>query len=480
MPLAFSPYHFSVFVIFSLAYLFHTILKSTFRQSVSAAYFFGLGMFGFGINWLHVSINLYGGFSLPSSLLLTFIFISIIALYPALFAFLYKLLSADYKDNAGLLVLMPVLWTLVEWFRSKFLVEFPWLNIGYSQIDTPIAALAPIFGIYGLSWFTAFSAAALVCFFSVSRSMKTALFGVLLLTVFVLNILRDVHWTVEQTDEIAFAMVQGAIPQRQKWQLDQRERIVEFYDLLSDKYPHQELLIWPETAIPGFYHQMQGFIQRLEQKAATQQRDYLVGVPFDEGPAGGMYNGIAVIGSSDDIYYKRHLVPFGEYMPLRNWLSPLGKLLAIPMSDFSAGQAIKPLISAVDKMIGVSICYEGIFGEEIIQALPEADLLVNISDDSWFGDSIGPHQHLQMIRMRALETGRYMLRATNTGISAIIDENGHIIETAPQFIPYVLRGKAKLFSGSTPYARFGNGLVIIPAWILLLVMQVRLIRRNTG
>jgi apolipoprotein N-acyltransferase len=183
------------------------------------------------------------------------------------------------------------------------------------------------------------------------------------------------------------------------------------------------------------------------------------------------YNSIMVIGDKPDIYHKRHLVPFGEYLPLDRWLRPLLDFIQIPMSDFSAGQAARPLIRAGGIPLGVSICYEDVFGEEVIEALPEAQLLLNVSNDAWFGDSLAPHQHLQMARMRALETGRYMLRATNNGISAIIDEKGKIVSQLPQFEARALEGKARLFTGATPYVRYGN-YVIVSLCLLVLVMAV--------
>jgi apolipoprotein N-acyltransferase len=204
-------------------------------------------------------------------------------------------------------------------------------------------------------------------------------------------------------------------------------------------------------------------------KARNKNSDYVVGIPFKDLASNKFYNGITVIGSSNDSYYKQHLVPFGEYLPFDAWIRPILDLMKIPMSDFSPGAKKKPVIHAANEIIGVSICYEDVFGEEVIAALPEAAILVNISNDAWFGDSIAPHQHLQMARMRALETGRYMLRSTNTGVSAIINEKGVITASSPQFVPHVISDNAKTFEGLTPYARFGNSPVIVTAFLVLLI-----------
>ena len=203
--------------------------------------------------------------------------------------------------------------------------------------------------------------------------------------------------------------------------------------------------------------------------ARAAQFTYLTGVPFYDLDEQKFYNGIAVIGDHHDRYYKKHLVPFGEYLPFDAWLRPLLEFINIPMSNFSRGPHVKPIVQAAGEVIGVSVCYEDTFGEEVIMALPEAGVLVNISNDAWFGDSIAPHQHLQMARMRALETGRYMLRATNTGISAIINEKGDILDRSPLFKPYTLSGNAKIFSGLTPYAKFGDTPVIIFSLLSVLI-----------
>ena len=281
--------------------------------------------------------------------------------------------------------------------------------------------------------------------------------------------LNGINWTTEKDNVISVALIQGAIPQEIKWKPDQRQRTLDLYLSLSDQYRDSQLIIWPETAIPILHHQAKEFIQQLADEAKNHNHDYLVGIPFKDLDSNRFYNGITVIGSNNDTYYKQHLVPFGEYLPFDKWLTPILNLMKIPMSDFSAGQNRKPVVRAANEIIGVSICYEDVFGEEIIAALPDATILVNISNDAWFGDSIAPHQHLQMARMRALETGRYMLRATNTGVSAIINEKGVITASSPQFIPHVTSDKVKPFEGLTPYARFGNLPVITVAFLLLLI-----------
>jgi len=185
------------------------------------------------------------------------------------------------------------------------------------------------------------------------------------------------------------------------------------------------------------------------------------------------YNSMVALGETTDFYHKRHLVPFGEFIPFKSVIGSVLDILQIPMSDFSSGEQEKPILTIANNKAGISICYEDAFGEEVIDALPEASLLVNVSNDAWFGDSLAPHQHLQIARMRALETGRPMLRATNTGISAIIDERGNITSTSPQFKLHVLKSIVQPMQGETPYVKWGNWFIIILSLALLGLIRLR-------
>lgn len=468
LPLAFSPYHYPTIAICSLTCLFYIVRNSTPKNAFLYGYCFGFGMFGIGINWLHISINLFGGVNLIGALLITFTLVAFMSLYPALVTYVSQRFLA-MKNLIHFVITISTLWTLAEWFRSWLFTGFPWLNIGYSQIDTLFSAIAPILGVYGVSWFTALFAAMLAALFSTSHKNKLFIIITLLISSVYLNTLNSINWTTEKDHELSVALVQGAIPQEIKWKPEQKQKTLDLYLSLSERTLDSQLVIWPETAIPVLYHQAQEFLQQMADMTKSQNRNYLVGIPFRDANSKKFYNGITVIGNNNDTYYKQHLVPFGEYLPFDKWLRPVLNFFHIPVPDFSQGPDRKPIVSAANEIIGVSICYEGVFGEEIITALPEATLLVNISNDAWFGDSIAPHQHLQMARMRALETGRYMLRATNTGVSAIIDEKGNITASSPQFIPHVINDTIKTFEGLTPYARFGNWPVITTAFLLLLI-----------
>ena len=289
----------------------------------------------------------------------------------------------------------------------------------------------------------------------------------------VLYLMDDIDWTTREPDTMNIALIQGGIPQAEKWKPQNRLYTRELYLELTKPYLHGDLIIWPETAVPSYLHNAADFIRPVQEIISQHQVDLITGIPIKNNTDHRYYNSVISISDHSQRYDKRHLVPFGEYIPVPALLVPLFKFLEIPMSDFSPGNSGKPVLTIRNRTIGVSICYEDVFGEEVIDALPDADILVNVSNDAWFGDSAAPHQHLQMSRLRALETGRYMLRATNTGISAIIDHRGKIIARTGQFVADSLSGEVLLFSGSTPYARWGNKIVLIPVLLLLLYLFIK-------
>jgi apolipoprotein N-acyltransferase len=469
LPLAYAPYNLVLVGFIAPAILFYIWYDATPKTAFLTGYVFGLGMFGTGVNWIHISINLFGGVNLIGAYFLTYILVAFLAIYPALAGFISRKYCKD-NNYLGLLVLMPAVWTLAEWFRSWILTGFPWLNLGYSQTDTSFAGFAPIFGVYAISWLVCTCAALIVLLFMVSLRLKAVIILTIIFIWALTVSLQSIQWTTPDPEKRSVALIQAAIPQELKWSPDLQQHTLNLYLSLTDPFWGNDLVIWPETAIPMFYDQAAATIlESLQSQATTYNTDILTGIPTRDTDSRKYYNSIIVIGSSNDIYNKRHLVPFGEYLPADRWLRPLLIKLQIPISSFSPGSG-EPLIYAAGIPIGVSICYEDVFGEEIIDALPEAKLLVNVSNDAWFGDSMAPHQHLQMARMRSIETGRYMLRTTNTGISAIIDESGNIVSRTGQFKPEVISGSIELFNGMTPYATYGNTPVILFQFLLCFII----------
>ena len=468
LPLAYAPYNIAPVAFISAAILFYLWYDASPKTSFVTGYIFGFCMFGTGVNWLHISINLFGGVNLAGAYLVTYLLVAFLALYPASAGYISRK-CGNNNQYLCLLVLMPAVWTLAEWCRSWIFTGFPWLNLGYSQTDTLLAGFAPVFGVYAVTWLVCTCAALVVALFKVPLRLK----GVVALAIICIwtsaVAVHGIKWTKAVAGQRSVALVQGAIPQELKWDPDLQQHTLNLYLSLTDPFWGNDLVIWPETAIPMFYHQATSVLESLRTQAITYGTDVITGIPSQDTDSRKYYNSIIVVGSNNEIYNKRHLVPFGEYLPLEEWLRPLLNMLHIPISSFSPGSG-RPLVHAAGIPIGVSICYEDVFGEEIIDALPEAELLVNISNDAWFGDSLAPHQHLQMARMRAIETGRYMLRATNTGASAIIDEGGKIVSSSVQFKPEAISGNVKLFTGMTPYAKYGNMPVILFEFLLCLVI----------
>lgn len=478
LPFAFSPYDQHVLAILSPALLFHALLKATPPRAFTYGYLFGLGMFGAGVNWLHISIHLFGGVNLAGSLLLTFILVAYLALYPALVGYLARRIPArsEFSLLAGML---PALWMLAEWVRTWMLTGFPWLHLGYSQIDTPLAGLAPVAGVFGLSWGLAAVAGGLAAIRLCKRAGRFAVAAGIGLLVLAGWAVGKHDWTRSTEPGFPVTVVQGAVPQDMKWRAEFREQSLERYRTLTEPHWHSRIIVWPETAIPAFSHQVEVFLNQLKSQAEAHGTDLYVGLPVSSRDGHRYYNSLLLLNSAGGIYNKRHLVPFGEYLPMKAWLADLVRFLQIPMSDFSPGDQDRALLIGNNAVAGISICYEDTFGEEVIQALPEAEILINVSNDAWFGDSAAPHQHLQMARMRALETGRYLLRATNTGVSAIIDQKGTIVRHSAQFQPATITAEVKLYEGLTPYASLGNLPVIIAALLtVLLSARLRRITRD--
>ena len=475
MPLAFAPFGWFSLALFAPAVLFALWQTASPRQAFWQGYVFGLGMFGFGVYWVYISIHVYGHSPLPLAVGVMLLFVSFLALFPALAGYLATR-GFQPLGGARLVGVMPAIWVAMELIRGWFLTGFPWLSLGYSQIDSLLAWWAPVVGSYGVSFVTVLSAGFLTLLLSArdnARWLGGLGLGVLFAAGFLLG---RVEWTMPAGEALRVSIVQGNIDQARKWVPAQRDPTLETYLSLSrqewqDPDWRPALIIWPETAIPAFYHEVaETFLPALEREVQQAGVSLVAGIPVLERSDLQYYNALMSLGGDRAFYYKQHLVPFGEYLPLRNLLGTLLQVMPLPVADFSAGRPDQAPLRAAGYPVGSSICYEVIFGKAIAAALPEAAWLVNVSNDGWFGDSPAPHQHLEMARMRALETGRYLLRATNTGISALIDPLGQVLARSPQFETAVVRGTIRPYAGATPYVRFGDYPVILLAIGILLVM----------
>lgn len=475
LPLAFAPFNWAVLAIPLLA--FYLGLPDIHRpgRTFLHGYLFGVGCFGIGVNWVHISIHEYGGTPLAAAMLVAALLVAFLALFPALAAWL----SVRLVPRPGwqrYMLIGPAAWVLAEWVRGWIFTGFPWLLAGYSQLDTPLSGYATIVGVYGVGLLLMMTAGALTAGITARTLPQRFTVLVVVMTLWLGGaMLQHREWSHSSGQPLDVSLIQGNISQDHKWQKAWQVATLERYLTLTrqewdDPDWKADLVIWPETAIPAFYHQIeQGFLPQLRSETRQAGSELLTGIPVLDRQHWKYYNAVMEVGGDDAFYYKRHLVPFGEYLPLREWLGGLLQVMPLPVADFSTGTADQPLLHVDGHPVGVSICYEVIFGEEVIDTLPEAELLVNVSNDAWFGDSLAPHQHLQMARMRALETGRDMLRATNTGITAVIDQHGGILERGPQFEVAVVRASVQPRQGETPYVKWGNTVVLAAVGILLLL-----------
>jgi len=379
-----------------------------------------------------------------------------------------------------LLAVYPASWLLMEWLRGILLTGFPWLNLGASQTDTWLAGWMAVVGEYGVTLLLGISAGALVSLFRFQSGYRWPVAVALLLVLWISGwALQQQSWT-ETSGSLSVSLVQGNTPQEIKWDPDARTKILNSYLILSEDVWKRDLVIWPETAIPAFPQDIKRFMEGMDELAKQTGSDVITGIPMVEN--GKYYNAIITLGSESGRYYKRHLVPFGEYIPLRSAFGSLLDLLHVPMSDFSTGRMNQPPLKVAGYLAGLSICYEIAFSSVIRAQLPAAGFLVNLSNNAWFGDSIAPHQILQLSRVRAMETGRAVLSSTNDGITAVVDHRGQIQKQAPQFIGTVLNADVLVQTGATPFVRWGEWPAIILA-ILLLVsgfLQLLYVRKKTA
>lgn len=465
-----------------LAILLWTWHQASYWRAAWRGFLFGLTLYGFGVSWVYISLHHYGNAPILFAGLANVILILYLALYPALTGYLLNRFWSAAPVYLRFCLVVPALWTLLDWLRSWILLGgFPWLALGYSQTDSPLASLAPIAGVYGIGLILLLGAG-LGIIVLIQRNLWPLL-GLVLIGVLIW-VADQLRWTEPVGEPVRISMIQGNIEQKQKWQPEILEQTLQRYvELSAEVAADSDLIIWPETAIPLFYEDLDPVYRAQLQRLAEQtQTDLLIGAPSGSWEERIFYNGILAINANPDqqggeFYRKRRLLPFGEYLPLRFLFDLFHRFVEIPMADFTPGAAKQALPRAAGYPVGVSICFEAAFGSEIRRALPEAALLVNVSNDGWFGDSLAPAQHLQIARMRALEVERPMARATNTGITALIDEHGQIVARAPQFIESTLQGTLQPRTGQTPFSCFGDTLVL---FLIIIMLCLSFLRRWIG
>ena len=366
----------------------------------------------------------------------------------------------------------------MEWVRGWLFTGFPWLTVGYSQAPaSPLAGYAPLLGVYGVSLLLALSAGLCALIYHAWRGQRRRA-GVALIALLVLwgvgAGMKTIAWTQPVGSPVTVSLLQGNIEQDMKWREDRlMSTLITYRDLVLSS--PSRLIILPETAVPLFYDQVPpAYLENLARHVRDKGGDIIVGLPERDIERRTYYNSVLSVGSApSQVYRKQHLVPFGEFVPLKPVFGWFIDMMQIPLTDFARGSPLQRPLAVAGQKVALNICYEDVFGEEIIRQLPEATLLANVSNDAWFGDSIAPRQHLQISQMRAVETGRYMLCATNTGMTATVDEKGCITAQAPAVHAAAFHGTPQGMTGSTPYVRWGNRAFLIFSVALLALALMR-------
>ncbi len=456
---AILPFAFAPLGVYTLAFIVPTLLlyfwqKSTPAQAFIKGGLFGLGFYGVGVSWVYISIHTYGNASAGVAALITFAMIVVLSLGPATQGYILMRIFGKQTPTRLYLGAFPATWVIWEWLRSLPMNGFPWLYLGYSQLGTPLRGFAPIIGVYGVSLVVAFICGCLLLI-ATKQTLKTKWMALFLFLILI-GIgwgLNGRHWTKPTKEVIKVALVQANISQSLKWQPEQFKQIVQTYESLSQPYwDKSRLIIWPEAAIPAFPAQIPEILANFEKTALDHKSTLLLGILLGQHDKK-YYNGIMLLGSDQGEYQKRHLVPFGEYTPMASVFSFLINYWKIPMSDFSAGPQNQNHLSIGKVNLAAFICYEIAYPFQVLNYSRGSGFIVNISDDSWFGKSMASFQQMQMAQFRALETGRYVLSAANTGVTGVIDSVGGLSSALPSYQSGVLYAAVPVMQGETPLMR---------------------------
>lgn len=456
MVFAFAPFSYWAVGVMGLMGLVWLWLYAPKDRPTLYGYGFGLGYFGAGLHWVYISMHAYGDAPLSFAILANIALVLLMAMFPMAVGWLIKRFSRPSSLYRAALI--PCLWSISELLRAQVLSGFPWLTLGYSQLDSPLAGFAPIIGVYGISLCLMGCVVAMMLVL-VQRRIK-AIFPII--AIILLGILGNtLSFTQPEGDTLSIALVQGNIAQEEKFNLD--KRAVHFKHYLDLSINRQEqVIIWPETAIVYEEHSIRDtLLAALNTHLNAKSQTLVTGIASERD--GAYYNAVITLGAGSGWYAKNHLLPFGEYLPLRPLFGFFKDYVEIPMSDFARGGDAQAPLFTKGIRAGISICFEAAFGEEVRQTGENAHYLINISNDSWFKNSIAADQHLQINQMRAKEMQRPMARVANDGITAFIDAQGRIETTLARFTSAVLSHTLQPLTGQTPYARYGDKLIL---WIV--------------
>lgn len=460
-PFGLAPYNMSIATIVSVMLLLIPLGKAHWKRAAWIGLWYGIGLFGVGASWIYASIHDYGYAAPWLAFTITGLFILILSLFPAAqLSSLVKLFPENSTSRC--LIAFPTWWVLWEIIRGWFLTGFPWLYVGYSQIDNHLAsAFAPIGGVFLVSFFTVLLSCtlySLIDYYYIQKNKPQLLRSLYLLFVCIWVLAYGIQkfpMVYPTGNTISVALVQGNIPQLLRWDPQAVTNIIRSYRDTTLALPKVDLVVWPESAIPLPLPLSASIFADMNTLLAARQMGLIAGVPSEVRNGMQYYNSLVGVGTASGIYHKHHLVPFGEYVPLEKLLRGLIGFFDLPMSAFIGASAHQSPLMLGPYRFAPAICYEIAYPFYVQSMSQNADVILTVSNDTWFGETIGPAQHMQIAQFRALENGKPLIRATNTGITALVDYKGEITDTMPQFEAQVLTGTIALTQGQTCWTRFG-------------------------
>ena len=483
--MAYAPFSQWWITLVAVTAFIYVLAKNGKTHSFKLGFAFGLGWFGAGISWVHVSIADFGGLPLIGSLSLMLLLCSYLALFPALLSWS---LTRYFKPLLWPLAL-PLMWLVMEWLRSTLFTGFPWLSIGYSQLHGPFSGWFPVIGEIGVSTLLVLMCSATACWLLASNSKSNRLAATLVMVIILVSgITLEQHDWVKPTGKTAkIAMVQGNIQQDLRWVPEQDIPTMLKYQNLTQEHWDADVIIWPEAAVPKLEPLAIDYLREMDRLAINQHSALITGIVNYNFETREAFNNLLALGlkqqpdaAEQDLslpkgqyyyvhgnrYAKHHLLPIGEFIPFEDWLRNLAPIFDLPMSSFSRGAYQQANLQAKGYYFAPAICFEIAFPNQIAANLYEhTNFIITVSNDAWFGHSHGPAQHLEIAQVRAKEFGLPVLRATNNGITAFIDHHGQIQSRLPQFEAGVLSDTISLVQGYTPYRLLGNW----PMWLLCLL-----------
>jgi apolipoprotein N-acyltransferase len=457
---SFAPLNWWWLAILSPAVLMWLWQGATPRVGAWLGFWFNAGTFAAGTYWLYISIHVMGQAPMWIAVALMAALVAIMGLYHAALGYFVT----RWLPATGLvrwLLGVPAAWLLIEWWRGWFLSGFSWLSLGYSQTDTWLAAYAPIAGVYGISAILLLGAGgltAIVC----GSTWRARVAGAVAFAApwLIAGAIRSIDWTEVSGPPVTVAIVQGNVSPDQKWLDDHQDAILKLYRELTEKVLGTQLIVWPESAVPDLINNQVPYLSDLARETISHHSSLVLGI-LREDDQERYYNSVLSLGGKLAWYDKDHLVPFAEFFPVPGFVRSWLRMMALPYSDFTRGGANQPPLPAAGLLLGATVCYEDAYGSAMLGVLRQANALVNVTNDAWFTHSTARYQHFQIARMRAIEAGRYMIRAANDGVSGVIGPHGEVVALAPQYQVYVLHSTLTPRSGLTPYARVGNWLIVI-------------------